>query len=558
MMSSAISMIPGTEEIKVRPAPDDLFSSPGAREGVSFATSLSERIGMSASSEEKQAANNLATRLSSLESATGNEKREQVPQTPIGLKEEPITGQDASVRNEIKCSVPSIQPQATVTGSEQKVTSEAIQTNASELPEPVKREATYGLSRDALAPGVTDQSPAPNVDIADGNRTVVPNSDDPVALKEPGVGKNVLEGGSFKKHAKAQEKPATDSTVQKTAEKIGDPTVVAPKPLADVSTASATPIAAQVELPKAVLPGKISKASDISSTVVSSGPKPSTGISPPAVNGHYRKEIASGANASGSDDLMMPSAIGISDAFSERDLSPQKMKAAALQDRSDGDNKQQVAGESGGAALHPAGIVSAATVPGDSLGEPAVLKQAVTESGFHSAGLATGSREQEGVGAAGQSVDGAPRMLSSTPTSLEVGIQNGTHGWLKVRAEMTDGGAVNASLSATSSVGQEMLHRELPALTEYLQNEKVAVNAIVVHSTPAAGSDARSSAGTDSAGEQTPQRNNDGERQDQGLTKTILNGSDERVSYRWHGIDEDGSLPLAAYVNGGSWLSVRA
>ena len=103
-----------------------------------------------------------------------------------------------------------------------------------------------------------------------------------------------------------------------------------------------------------------------------------------------------------------------------------------------------------------------------------------------------------------------------------------------------------------------MLHRELPALTDYLQNEKVAVNAIVVHSTPAAGSDARSSAGTDSAGEQTPQRNNDGERQDQGLTKTILNGSDERVSYRWHGIDEDGSLPLAAYVNGGSWLSVRA
>jgi hypothetical protein len=31
------------------------------------------------------------------------------------------------------------------------------------------------------------------------------------------------------------------------------------------------------------------------------------------------------------------------------------------------------------------------------------------------------------------------------------------------------------------------------------------------------------------------------------------------MSYgRWHGVDEDGSLPLAAYVNGGTWLSVRA
>src|SRR4029077_15043197 len=132
--------------------------------------------------------------------------------------------------------------------------------------------------------------------------------------------------------------------------------------------------------------------------------------------------------------------------------------------------------------------------------------------------------------------------------------------WLRVRAEMTDGGAVNASVSATSSAGQEMLHRELPALTAYLQEEKVAVNAVVVHAAPSiAGADARSSTGTDSAGGQTPQRSNEREQKHHGLTKTTLNDSDERVWYRgWHGIDEDGSLPLAAYVNGGTWLSVRA
>ena len=77
------------------------------------------------------------------------------------------------------------------------------------------------------------------------------------------------------------------------------------------------------------------------------------------------------------------------------------------------------------------------------------------------------------------------RTLVATPTVLEVGIPNGTQGWLKVRAELT-GGGVNASLSAASSAGQEMLHRELPALTTYLQQEKVAVNSLVVQ-TPVAG-----------------------------------------------------------------------
>ena len=57
----------------------------------------------------------------------------------------------------------------------------------------------------------------------------------------------------------------------------------------------------------------------------------------------------------------------------------------------------------------------------------------------------------------------------------------------------------------------------------------------------------------------TPQRSNEGEQQHQNVRKTTLNGIGETMSYgRWHGVDEDGSLPLAAYVNGGTWLSVRA
>ena len=148
-------------------------------------------------------------------------------------------------------------------------------------------------------------------------------------------------------------------------------------------------------------------------------------------------------------------------------------------------------------------------------------------------------------------------MLSATPTSLEVGIQNGTQGWLRVRAEMTDGGVVNASVSTTSPAGQEMLHRELPALNAYLQEEKVAVNAVIIHA-PSVGMDARSSSGM-GGGEQTPQRSDEGGGQDQNLRKAALNGSDETLTYHSpFGADEDGSLPLAAYANGGNWLSVRA
>ena len=75
---------------------------------------------------------------------------------------------------------------------------------------------------------------------------------------------------------------------------------------------------------------------------------------------------------------------------------------------------------------------------------------------------------------------------------------------------MTDGGVVNASVSTTSPAGQEMLHRELPALNAYLQEEKVAVNAVIIHNPPV-GMDARSSSGMGGGGGQTPQRSDEGE-----------------------------------------------
>jgi hypothetical protein len=149
--------------------------------------------------------------------------------------------------------------------------------------------------------------------------------------------------------------------------------------------------------------------------------------------------------------------------------------------------------------------------------------------------------------------------MTATPAALEVGVQSGTHGWLKVRAEMGDSGVVNASVSAASATGQEMLHRELPALSAYLQQEKVAVNSIVVHPAMAAGAEPRGSAGMAGTGDQTAQGGHDGAREQQHLRKAMLNFPDDATRYESvHGANEDGSLPLVTYAGGGSWLSVRA
>jgi len=73
--------------------------------------------------------------------------------------------------------------------------------------------------------------------------------------------------------------------------------------------------------------------------------------------------------------------------------------------------------------------------------------------------------------------------LGSSPTMLEVGVASGTLGWLKIRAELTAGGDVSASLAGGSHAVADKLRSELPALTSYLQEEHVQLSAIAIHST---------------------------------------------------------------------------
>ena len=158
----------------------------------------------------------------------------------------------------------------------------------------------------------------------------------------------------------------------------------------------------------------------------------------------------------------------------------------------------------------------------------------------------------------GQSADDLPRMLTATPTALEVGIQNGTHGWLKVRAEIAEGGTVNASVSAASSAGQEMLHRELPALTAYLQQEKVAVSAVMVQAPVTSGIEYRGS-NAEMSGGSSQQGGGEARQQPQQDTgESVSSARGTIADYRRDDPGGDAVLPTASYLGGGGWLSVRA
>jgi len=565
MMSAAIPVMAGVEQTKVRPMSGDLFSGSGELEDVSFAESFSERIGMPSFSQANGTANDLTMTPPGLKGTKVVKAVEEVTDKSLGVKEKPSAAQEITVQAELKGAgagriIRSLA--TTVAGSQDKITADDARTTQAEFPAQVEETADDVSSIPyASASETTPVSPRPSISIADGDQPSMPlvlGGGATVFQKESKAAEEVTEGASLKKAAKAQENSATQKIVQKAVGKILDAIVVEPKVAMGVSTENASPIVAQVVAPTVALHGEVIEAPGASNRAVSSVTTQSTETSPLTAAGQVRKESASGPKASGTDTAVTVAAGSDAVASPKAYLSPEKMLAVAMPDASDGEKKAQAVRESGAAVLHSMGLVPTAGVSGNTAGGVAPTKTVVGDARFHTEGLLTASREQDEAGVVAQSMDGLPRMLASTPTSLEVGIQNGTHGWLKVRAEMADGGVVNASVSASSSAGQEMLHRELPAMTAFLQEEKVAVNTIIVH-TPSAGADARSFSGADATGGQTSQRSNQGEEQQQDVRKATLNRSDETMaSLNAHGTGEDGSLPLAANASGGSWLSVRA
>jgi hypothetical protein len=179
----------------------------------------------------------------------------------------------------------------------------------------------------------------------------------------------------------------------------------------------------------------------------------------------------------------------------------------------------------------------------------------------HAANLQAGPGEDEGSNAVAAEVTIMHRTLLTSPSALEVGLPNGTQGWLKIRAEMTGGGLVNASLSSGTSAGQEMLRRELPALTAYLQQERVVVNDVTVHASVASAPESQLAGGTNREGSRQAHQNEgqDGEEAAQRTINTVSGRAENVMAHTsLNVVGEDGlSLPMTS-LGGGGWLSVRA
>ncbi len=574
-MSTAILLKIGADH----PAINLASADQDAPEGTSFAESLDENMGGGVLSQGKTSPEKTANGLSSLQSAEAAKRPQQVAQVLDAVGEKDAAGQRGRAPAAVKD--PSAEkiadPRATIVGDSQ---SKALleKPGAKEIEAPVQEEL------DGLSPGRDDLPRVQTGELKDGA----------VLQLEPlvGAGKDdspVIGGGSptvLPKEKKAEPAGKTDEVAS--PKKPGKPPEseatpkTAPKNIAAVESGRAIQQRLDVvNLPEGggipsgmaaatlgvtgeggATPKVLSEVSNISI--------PSTALTSATSAGSMRNDAAHGIKR-GVRDLETP--VTAVDASIASPNAPPKssmgLEASATLPSvgSDGDGKIQSGQVSApglphvmlGGAEALSGSNPSVASHGSAQGDLIAAKSQAGETVPHSTGLPSGVREQVDSVGVGASIGEMPRMLTATPTSLEVGVQNGMHGWLKIRAEMTEGGEVNASVSTASSTGQEMLHRELPALTAYLVEEKVAVNAVVVHASPATGTDAGSSSGMDGAGGQTSQRSNDGEERDRNLGRAAFSDSSEPMTYRdLQGVDEDGALPFAGYGISGGWLSVRA
>ena len=397
---------------------------------------------------------------------------------------------------------------------------------------------------------------------------VLPVVDGPAgSLKKTVVGKTepVV---STKKSTRSQEQKATHA---RTLEITGSPENVAATVAsmilggAPVAVVVSTPAVAAVES-QSNESAKTSKGN--TGKMISSAVRGSEGSARSAVADKDAKAV--GKIVPGSVAAALPAEGAAGSAMEGTEIG--KSVALAAVNGADGDAKAQrdtaSAGATHGAAM--AGLAAPGWAPGvaaaHGVAGVASAKLQTQDIGAQvTTALHAGHGEPDGSSAAlSPAMNDGQRMLTATPTTLEVGIANGTHGWLKVRAEMATGGGVNASLSAASPAGQEMLHRELPSLTAYLQQEQVAVNAVVVHPSVAENHlpGMAGGMGGDANG-QAQQRSGQGGDGGQGLSgqgpRDLVLGYPNDTAYGDASrVDVDGLLLPVTYAGGGSWLSVRA
>jgi hypothetical protein len=168
------------------------------------------------------------------------------------------------------------------------------------------------------------------------------------------------------------------------------------------------------------------------------------------------------------------------------------------------------------AANHAGPLVANSTdANGGTPGAPgqSAVATAAAPLAHETTGLQVAAELQNNAPAAGAQVNPA-HVLAGGPGQLEVGVFDGTHGWLKIRAELGTDGSVNALLTSNATA-HEGLREAVPALSGYLVSESVNVGRIAVHRAPegsAAGGDmtnANSGSGGSRDGAASPNQGGD-------------------------------------------------
>ena len=226
---------------------------------------------------------------------------------------------------------------------------------------------------------------------------------------------------------------------------------------------------------------------------------------------------------------------------------------------SDAGTNVPVAGLRAGLAVQ-AEIAKVAALPAAEAAPVLVAPSAAVQGG----GATVHGSAKEGAPVAGAKVDAEPvvradeaRVFEASPGALEVGVANSTHGWLRVRAEVDDGGAVVAQVLAANTTAAEGLHKELPALSAFLAHEQVGVSSLVVHAPASA------------AGAQDAALNFAQDRFAQGQGSSARSGGEKEKSSAGSGVADNQEianglgtvLNLPSQFGGGilhgGWLSVR-
>jgi hypothetical protein len=438
------------------------------------------------------------------------------------------------------------------------------QTGVSQTKAPDAAAATENEKQSVGNEGIESPAAVTNDELAEESTTVTFPGDEvePIVQNETLPAAKVLDVAPAKKDAKAQEGSAGAKTASKPGGTIGNA-----KPVGDASimpgVQGAISLPVQMAEPSYAQPSAVGvTAANVSGVVVATAGKLAVGTSTTGSDSTGRKALA----RAGKDDEVEAAGQGVkpaADATVATGFGPEIDRTAVVTSASekDGDGKELSAI---GAVVWVHGVTgNEAVVPGTVTGMPFThtsaerTKVQAGEAGPHAATPYAGLVEQDGP-AVPDEMGMSHRTLLATPMALEVGVANGTQGWLKIRAEMTDSGVVNASLSSATSSGQEMLHRELPALTAYLQDERVAVNTVVIPASAAAGTESRFAGEMDGDGsrqsQQSSNRRGGDERQGpiHGIADEIPPGMG------WEGAGHEGLLSAGTYAGGGSWLNVRA